>query len=400
MVALCDAAHPSRWSRHLAAAVRQGPKLLQAGEYAARLARHGIRLRTRTVVTEILGEDKVTSVRLGRVDARGRVVGEGPVLPADAVALGWGFTPQLELPLMLGTETALGADGGLVVRVDAAQRSSVREPRGRRARRPPVRGRRGTRHPGRPCRRRPGGRAPRRAPAPRGHARPPPARGRDQDEDPCPQLRPVPRPGGRRRPGHPGRAELRRRGGPGRRGRRPRLRLRRRRHAGPRSSGRAHPDLLAGVGLLDTRAAADPSAARADRLRVAAEADGPAGAGAVAPMVQKVLGPTSHAERPDVVERVRDWLRQAPPSGISWAQRAMAARPDRIAALEGLDVPALVLRGAEDVQSSQEDAESMAAALADVEVVVVPRAGHLSAVEQPHEVAAALRSLRERCLRA
>lgn len=161
-----------------------------------------------------------------------------------------------------------------------------------------------------------------------------------------------------------------------------------------------HPGLLAGVGLLDTRAAADPPAARADRLRVAEEAAGPAGAGAVAPMVDKVLGGTSHAERPEVVEKVRRWLAEAPPSGISWAQRAMAARPDRLAALEDLTVPALVLRGAEDVQSSQEDAESMAAALGDVEVVVVPRAGHLSAVERPHEVATALRVLRERCLRA
>jgi pimeloyl-ACP methyl ester carboxylesterase len=161
-----------------------------------------------------------------------------------------------------------------------------------------------------------------------------------------------------------------------------------------------HPDLLAGVGLLDTRAAADPPAARKDRLRVAEEAAGTKGTDAVAPMVQKVLGPTSHAERPDVVARVRGWLGEAPPSGISWAQRAMAARPDRLAALEALDVPALVLRGSEDAQSSQEDAESMASALRDVEVVVVPRAGHLSAVEQPREVATALRALRERCLGA
>ncbi|GAA4287949.1 NAD(P)/FAD-dependent oxidoreductase [Georgenia daeguensis] len=125
VVALCEAASPSRWARHLPAAARQGAKLVQAGEYAARLARRRVRLRTRTVVTEILGEDRVTAVRLGRVDARGEVSGEGPVVAADAVALGWGFTPQLELPLMLGTETALGADGSLVVRVDPDQRSSV-----------------------------------------------------------------------------------------------------------------------------------------------------------------------------------------------------------------------------------------------------------------------------------
>lgn len=125
VVALCEAARPARWARHLPTAATQGRKLLQAGEYAARLARRGVLLRTRTVVSEILGEDRVTAVRLGRVDGAGRVVGQGPVLQADAVALGWGFTPQLELPLMVGTETALGADGSLVVRVDSRQRSSV-----------------------------------------------------------------------------------------------------------------------------------------------------------------------------------------------------------------------------------------------------------------------------------
>ena len=75
----------------------------------------------------------------------------------------------------------------------------------------------------------------------------------------------------------------------------------------------------------------------------------------------------------------------------------MAARPDRVTALEDLRVPALVLRGAEDASAPQAAANAMAEALADVEVVVVPRAGHLSAVEAPAEVAAALRGLHERC---
>jgi pimeloyl-ACP methyl ester carboxylesterase len=74
----------------------------------------------------------------------------------------------------------------------------------------------------------------------------------------------------------------------------------------------------------------------------------------------------------------------------------MAARPDRLTALEDLEVPALVLRGADDASAPQASAQTMAEALADVEVVVVPRAGHLSAVEAPEEVAAALRALYER----
>ncbi|MPV39219.1 FAD-dependent oxidoreductase, partial [Georgenia subflava] len=125
VVALCEAADPRGWTRRIGTALRQGAKLGQAAGYAARLARHGVRLRTRTVVTEVLGDGRVTGVRLARTDADGLVIGQETTVDADTVALGWGFTPQLELPLMLGVATAIGADGSLVVRVDPAQRSSV-----------------------------------------------------------------------------------------------------------------------------------------------------------------------------------------------------------------------------------------------------------------------------------
>ncbi|GAA4416572.1 alpha/beta hydrolase [Georgenia halophila] len=158
-----------------------------------------------------------------------------------------------------------------------------------------------------------------------------------------------------------------------------------------------HPGLLAGIGLLDTKAGTDGPEARANRIRVADQAVGAMGSRAVAPMVDAVLSPRTHRERPDVVATVRDWLATAPPNGVSWAQRAMAARPDRLAVLERLEVPGLVLRGTDDASSSMDDAEAMEHALHDGELVVVPRAGHLSAVEEPREVATALRSLYMRC---
>ena len=41
------------------------------------------------------------------------------------MAVGYGFTPQTELPVQLGCEMALDGDGSLVVRVDDAQASTV-----------------------------------------------------------------------------------------------------------------------------------------------------------------------------------------------------------------------------------------------------------------------------------
>ncbi|WP_324649806.1 alpha/beta fold hydrolase [Georgenia sp. H159] len=154
-----------------------------------------------------------------------------------------------------------------------------------------------------------------------------------------------------------------------------------------------HRGLLAAVGLLDTRADADADDARANRLRVAEEAER-TGADAVAGMVETVLGETTLAERPQVVARMREWLSQAPAEGISWAQRAMAGRPARLTAVEDLEVPGLVLRGAEDKGSPQSAAQAMAHALGGgAELVVVPRAGHMTAIEDPDAVADALRRL-------
>lgn len=157
-----------------------------------------------------------------------------------------------------------------------------------------------------------------------------------------------------------------------------------------------HRGLLAGIGLLDTKASADDDAAREHRLAAADEAEGAAGSDAVAGMLTTTLGATTLREQPGVVADLRARLAAAPPDGIAWAQRAMAARRDRLHVLADLTVPALVLRGAEDAGAPQEAAEAMAGALPDVELVVVPRVGHMTALEAPAAVADALRALHAR----
>lgn len=156
-----------------------------------------------------------------------------------------------------------------------------------------------------------------------------------------------------------------------------------------------HPQLLAGIGLLDTKAGADPEDKQADRRQMAQDALGEAGAQAVAPMIGSLIAPGAPEE---VRAEVTGWLTHAPPSGIAWAQRAMAERPDRLAALTGLDVPALVLRGSQDATASLAEHQEMATALG-AEVVEVDGAGHLSAVESPRQVAAALSDLYTRARR-
>ena len=74
----------------------------------------------------------------------------------------------------------------------------------------------------------------------------------------------------------------------------------------------------------------------------------------------------------------------------------MAARPDATDVLAGFGGPALVVVGDEDGLTPPAQAEAMAAVLADVELVVVPQAGHLAALEHPWAVASAVRRLLDR----
>ena len=126
VVAVCEANAPSDWLRSAGAVAGVPSKIIEGAGYAAKLIRHRIPYRSRTIVGAIRGKDRVESVRLDRIDRTGRVTGTGIAeLAVDAVGLGWGFTPALELIMMVGAGTELGPDGSLITIVDDGQRSTV-----------------------------------------------------------------------------------------------------------------------------------------------------------------------------------------------------------------------------------------------------------------------------------
>jgi len=71
------------------------------------------------------------------------------------------------------------------------------------------------------------------------------------------------------------------------------------------------------------------------------------------------------------------------PDGVVGALAAMRDRPDSTPDLSALDVPVLILHGAEDQLIPVAEAEAMAATLPSAKLVVVPGAGHLPNLEQP-----------------
>lgn len=119
-----EAGSPLGFARHPAAVLRNLGKLAEGAAYLRVLRRHRIPFRTRRTVVAAHGDDQVRAVTVAKLDRDWRVVGEQEI-ECDAVAVGYGFTPQLEIPLQLGCDTHLDADGSLVATADHTQRASV-----------------------------------------------------------------------------------------------------------------------------------------------------------------------------------------------------------------------------------------------------------------------------------
>jgi pimeloyl-ACP methyl ester carboxylesterase len=153
---------------------------------------------------------------------------------------------------------------------------------------------------------------------------------------------------------------------------------------------RRHPQRIAGLALIDTRSGADGDQARENRFRMAEAVLGETGTRALAPMLDTLLGPSTHARRPELVAALAERLRSAPAAGVAWSQRAMAVRPDSTAVLAALAVPSAVVVGAQDVLATPASAQELAAALPDSVLTVLPDAGHLTPLEAPAALADAV----------
>jgi NADPH-dependent 2,4-dienoyl-CoA reductase/sulfur reductase-like enzyme len=99
-------------------------RLAEAAAYGYRLARHRVRYAGGHAVIAAHGRDELTHVTVARLD-RDWVPGPSRTIECDALAVGYGFVPQIELATQLGCATRPGGDGGAVVAVDAGMRTSV-----------------------------------------------------------------------------------------------------------------------------------------------------------------------------------------------------------------------------------------------------------------------------------
>jgi 3-oxoadipate enol-lactonase len=143
--------------------------------------------------------------------------------------------------------------------------------------------------------------------------------------------------------------------------------------------------------LCDTRPQADTAEARANRLKSAATVVEQGTEPFIETMIPNLMGRTTLTTRPDLVEGARSMMRKMSAENISLVLRGMAERPDSVADLKTINVPALLVIGDEDVLSPVADGELMRQNIPGSQLKVVPKGGHYSPWEQPEAVGPVLR---------
>jgi pimeloyl-ACP methyl ester carboxylesterase len=151
-----------------------------------------------------------------------------------------------------------------------------------------------------------------------------------------------------------------------------------------------HRERLAGLILVDTKAEADDAAARVRRNAAIARIERGEAAAFLDEFVPNLVCAATRARAPRQVAELRALAGAIPPHVLAGCLAGMRDRPDSTSLLGDLDLPALVVVGAEDAITSPEVARVMAAALPHAELAVIPLAGHTPSVERPIPTAEAI----------
>ncbi|MBW2520508.1 MAG: alpha/beta fold hydrolase [Deltaproteobacteria bacterium] len=133
-----------------------------------------------------------------------------------------------------------------------------------------------------------------------------------------------------------------------------------------------------------TRAAADDPAGKAKRTSLADAVSN--GDFKVVPdtFSQVLFAPQTADEQPELVSEVQTWMQSTSVDGLVGGLLAMRDRRDFVDRLAGFDLPALVIGAELDLAVPAEHARLLAARLPQSTLAILPNAGHMANLEQPH----------------
>jgi len=149
------------------------------------------------------------------------------------------------------------------------------------------------------------------------------------------------------------------------------------------------PARVGALALLDTRAPADDEGAKAARDAAIGSVRSGGAAAIVDGTIERLLAPGSRSNT-SLVERVRRIILRQKPETLESDLTAMKDRPDSTGLLASLRIPAIVLTGEQDIISPPAEGRGLAEAIPGARFVPIAGAGHLTPMERPGAVAAAL----------
>jgi len=143
------------------------------------------------------------------------------------------------------------------------------------------------------------------------------------------------------------------------------------------------PRYVSAVGLVSTRPGADNEEGRKNRQKMIEQVDREGVESIANQMVPKLLGTTTQRDRPDLMTLVRSLVLGNTPDRVKAAVTAMMQRADSTPLLAKIDMPALIIHGAEDTLIPPSEADGMHRAIRNSHLEVIPSSGHLPNLEQP-----------------
>ena len=147
-----------------------------------------------------------------------------------------------------------------------------------------------------------------------------------------------------------------------------------------------HPGRVAALILADSRAEPDTPEAAAGRHESAAQVRAGRLSAFLDDFTVRLVAPGDAVS----LAAARAIADTQTPEGVAGALEALAGRADRRPDLAAVTAPTLVIVGAEDVLTPPDRAQALVAGIAGSELVVLPGAGHLTAMERPQAFAGAV----------
>ncbi|MGA9119899.1 MAG: alpha/beta fold hydrolase [Bacteroidota bacterium] len=135
--------------------------------------------------------------------------------------------------------------------------------------------------------------------------------------------------------------------------------------------------------LCDTRSEADSNEAKLKRFAAAGEVKRSGSEAFAKEFTGVVFAPGAEDRIPEAVQKIRSIIAHTPPLSIAGTQLALASRTDTTAALPSFNLPVLILVGEHDRTTPVTAAEAMHAQIPGSQLFVVPRAAHMSNLENP-----------------